>query len=264
MPEEPTANDHAVEPTPHANPFASPSGPHSEASGTGNVPSVTMLAVCLALALLEPCWDTYWTFFDVDLSLVQKLLEPMDNLLEGVAEGIGLALLVHALLHKRFDTLAPGHWRLIVMLTGYVGFYQYYAPQFLAAAFYLVMIWRTSEARVWKGYAWFSVAGYLLSIVLSVVTMMAAEQFDEMQDSIQVRSTLPPAVWMLWCVGALAMLINAVTLGLMFAGVLNDQRNGVKRDFYHYLGLLLPLFLSLLKWGFLLNILRSIWEIQSL
>ena len=260
MTEEYTANDQPAEPTSNANPFASPDAPRTETSDTGNVPSLTMLLICLALAMIQPCCYAYQTFFDIELSLVQKVLEPIDNLLEGVAEGIGLALLVHALFHKRFDTLAPGHWRLVVMLTGYVGFYRFFAPQLVAAAFYLVMIWRTSEARVWKRYAWFSVAGYLLSIVLSVVRMRLMEQFDAMQDSIQVSSTLPPAVWMVWCVGAVAMLIYAVTLGLMIAGVIHDHRNDVKRDFYHFVGLLLFPFLWLLNWVDLLIRLQMSYE----
>ena len=88
---------------------------------------------------------------------------------------------------------------------------------------------------------------------MAVVEPMVGTDLDEILDKLAnpgAISSFNPLILVYFAISSLESLVYAVMLGLMISGVIMDQREQVRRDIYHFLGLVLIFAIPHLFWAF--------------
>lgn len=186
------------------------------------------------------------------------------TLLLGSLMGLGIALLWDAVARRKFPALMPGHWCLIALIPSVVGSLlatlmsvslnltpttdigemvnRAMLPTRLAsvassiclAAFFAALVGRTREPLRWKIYAGINVFYWLILMISQLVILFAAT--SDMESTAKLGIFFVP----LLAGSTLAALIAII------AGALIDQRMDVRRDIYHWIGLLQVLVIPLI------------------
>lgn len=176
-----------------------------------------------------------------------------------------MALLVNYIGQGRFTQLQPGHWRLIVITLTVVRFllqefifdmspydsqpiagseyhkieHLRYTPDavylLLATFFYILVVCTSSETRLWKWYA--GISAFILFVTGTIRGLLATpflSVYDSNSGGLSLENNL------LFLVPGLVITYGPYAAGaLMVLGVIYDYAKNVKRDVFHYLGLVL-------------------------
>lgn len=242
MTPQPEDQDRAESPV-AANPFASPGGPTMEKEESPNVPSWRLLCISLVIGNVVNGL-TSWTFYTSRAySTPSKLLWVIPDLLYGLNLSLGIALLTHAITHRRLTKLAPGHWRLIAALALFTDqFLWWHTPFLLVPAILLAFAIFSDESRIWKVFTWLCALIYLIHYLYSYLYQIVSERyaldpFASMYDPTLVPNTL--ATFSLYWSSVIWYFLSMVAVILMLCGIQSDYRRGIRRDPFHYLGLIL-------------------------
>ncbi len=248
------------------NPFAAPSIESLEVDTPENAlaPSLHLVWGCIAVGVLAKLFISYEYFVLLELEWGDLLGWMVGEALAGVVVGLGLAMLLHALSHRRLNELMPGHWRLVAFSAVIVGDLLYaigIATQqingesesfglqiilqqgieaMLAAAFYAYVVRTTKERPIWRIYAWLCLVYYALD---AIAPLLSPFWFDGFGQQFVPFYLMISSISNLIALGILLVLVVAAAL---------DFSRKVPRDTYHYLGLILPVAVLVLQ--FFLNL----------
>ncbi|MFN3152048.1 hypothetical protein [Bremerella sp.] len=145
-----TTNDTSLS----SNPFQSPELPSGDSQPIRSTPSIAMLLVCLVIGNVVNFASSFSFYTSPDFPLMARLTWLPVDLLFGLTYSLGLAILAHAVYCRIISALMPGHWRLIAFLFNWLIYLNPIFEPTLGFAFFLVILYRTNETRVWKSYAW--------------------------------------------------------------------------------------------------------------
>ncbi|MEW4564285.1 hypothetical protein AB1K70_17235 [Bremerella sp. JC770] len=187
---------------------------------------------------------------------VRLLSQGIPELAMGAMMGLGIALLIHALVRQRFAQLMPGHWRLIIF--GFVMLIEicsalssasmssewgYAGPPPLAKliqevvtiVFYGIVLWATRETWPWKIYAGLMI----VSSSLMIWRLRVIASTDQVGISDTLRSII-----------ILIFLLDLTILVVVVVAVIVDWRRKIPRDVNHHLGVYLVIILPFMA-GFI-------------
>ncbi len=222
------------------NPFQSTSAEAKPTEASWHVPLSLVIGCalfCLAfnLLLLIPASNSFY-------------VPPSRNFmmaLSGGIYGVGVALFLYSVSTGQFSRLMPGHWRLIASSTMLVGelfllgillfkespprtndnsemvLNAFMVAHLTAGMFYLLVIKYCRESGIWRSYAWLAM----------IYCFVAALLYPYSNGRVESDFLIPSIV-----IDRLLIIALAVTY---IAAIIDDYRKGTKRDFYHYLGILL-------------------------
>lgn len=210
-----------------------------------------MLAIGLVTAAILEATIVYARYANYDAPASTKLGSMVLFVMEAIAAGLGFAILLDYVFKKRVDQFQPGHWRLMVYGIGLIGalvmlpwsdldeygltefvwqperFRTNYARDILGVILFGWILLTTREVGTWKMYAWLSLASFAASVLIALVGLFSSSNQD------------------IWTMTALILMlasfaIPVISLIAMFVGIVLDKQNGVRRDRYHWLGILFP------------------------
>ncbi|RCS41042.1 hypothetical protein DTL42_20850 [Bremerella cremea] len=219
------------------NPFASPEVVEVDRQTFPNVPSGRVMWSCLVIGSVLNLLTSISYYTNPDIYLICKVMWSVPNFLYGIVYGLGLALLTHAVVHRRLSTLAPGHWRLIVFLSILGDEVVPFVSLVLSTVLYLVFPVVTKETRVWRCHAWvMAVAcscdmfGKGLAMVLEGIQANGIRSLLGKYELLyRVMITIN---WGL-------IVLNVVAVILILLSIRSDRKANIPRDSCHYAGLIL-------------------------
>ncbi|PQO27711.1 hypothetical protein C5Y97_26815 [Blastopirellula marina] len=219
------------------NPFASPELAEVDQQAFPNVPSGRVLWSCLVIGCVLNLLTSISYYSNSDVYFICKVLWSVPNFLYGVMYGLGLAMLTHAVIQRRFSTLSPGHWRLIVFLSLLGDELAWFVSLVLSTVLYLVFPVVTKESRAWRRHAWVMAAAYSLDLVRRGLVRVLEEVHTTGVRSLLGEYELLYGVMITINWGLLVL--NLVAVILVLLGIRFDRQANIPRDSYHYAGLML-------------------------
>ncbi|WDI43327.1 hypothetical protein [Bremerella sp. P1] len=234
-----------------ANPFQSPVNLETPSESDPNSPSPRTFWICLILGSVVNLAASIPTYTNTNYTVLTRLSWLIPDLCFGLAYGMALALLTHAARFRQWATLMPGHWRLIAFLSTWFIYAGSFAAPLAALAVYLAFALITKERLVWRVYAWLCVLIYALELSQTIfVNLISGEIFaanTEMGgDPPDIGDS--PMLIAFMVIAFFVMIFNLATLVALIAGVATDIQSKIRRDAYHYLGLILVLVLPMSQW----------------
>lgn len=240
--------------SPVENPFQTPSIEASEVDGPPSpaAPSTTMLAICVSIAYGVKLLTYLSWLDDVDPHDFQDLMWVVYDLASGPVIGLGLAVLTTAIWRGSFKRLMPGHWQLIagssllIVDFGYATMtllvpaegessisWLYWLEEsgpYLYCSVLFMLFLQIREKQTWIVYAWIALIYYVVSLIDSSIDVLVISGARDAYLPFPWIAAFRLAGGLLWLVSAVCFLI-AVTI---------DLAQGVRRDAFHYVGLVLP------------------------
>lgn len=265
-------------------PEPEPAGGRDRRQIFGSVaPSLNIFVAGLSLSIIAQMFIWSELLRKTPLSLRHASPAVFGQLIWTVVVGVGLALLLQALLKRRFSELMPGHWQLAatapVMLGSlvFVGnlkptesfssesfvagnaaqaidhVYSPFITQLLVVCVLNVVLFAailltTREPLAWKLYGALYVLTILLQCVVGVAMSRSLTQVVGSSDPGEVLRDLRQMFDNLALLKLLVQSMNLAAFATAVVAATLDFRDRTPRDIYHYAGLLLIVIGAVKQW----------------
>lgn len=208
-------------------------------------PSAALLWMCIGCSVIVKGFVVLKTIWSDPNFNVKLFSYGLPELAMAALMGLGIAMLLHVLLHRRFGQMMPGHWRLIVF--GFVMLIEIYSAIFasnmssewghagpsplakliqgaVTIVFFGIVLWTTRETWPWNIYAGLT----MVSSSLMIWRLRVMASTDQLGISDVVRNVI-----------ILNLLLNLAILVVLVVAVILDWRRRIPRDLNHQLGIYL-------------------------
>ncbi|QDU74134.1 hypothetical protein Pan97_11390 [Bremerella volcania] len=231
-------------------------------------PSAKMFAFGMAIGfLLQLSIASHQVFFGQN-----RLLRPIpwgaSKILFAIVSGLGITLLAHALWHRKFFALMPGHWLFIWRATDFSrdtvvtiyallayfvssryggpgantllqgSFWAMLASNFVLITLFTAILVFSRESRPWKFFIWACLFLQIFIVIQLLGAVFVKQRHEDFFDVFnEVTQTL--------------ILVSKMTLTLAgITAIVVDLFRRRRRDMYHYLGLAQVLAVPLIAHSF--------------
>lgn len=212
--------------------------------------NLRLLGICVLLCIAIKIALSWIGYLDPSETLTKKLLGLVEAVFSGLLAGVGVMVLVAAIVRKRIDLLTPGHWIAVSLLVSLLsdmlafpwqtnfelfsdwapdwgrttqGFIKNLAQETLICTFFVAVALLNRESKIWKAFAWLSASTNLVEVLVSLLVLSL--------NGVRNESLILPLIG----VRILLSLCNITLLILLLTGFATDLREGVKRDRLHWL-----------------------------